>query len=228
MTEKIENSNIIEITKEAVDKIAEIIAERGRGPQALRVVLLGRAPNGGFQSEFMFVDVSDHSETDLIQDAGAFPLYFDQKTAQGLQGAKVDFDEKKFTTGFHIEYSQQVTQYPEAVKKEWDDPVASSVQKVVDEQVNPALSGHGGWVLLLDVKDDTAFIEMGGGCRGCAISHMTLKQGVEGMILENVPEIKKVVDTTDHAGGINPYYADTEDAGQPGVETPPLEKGSQS
>jgi Fe/S biogenesis protein NfuA len=228
MTEKIDNGNVIEITQAAVDKIAEIIAAKGRGSQAVRVVLRGRAPSGGFQSEFMFVDVSDQSGTDLIQDAGPFPLYFDQITAESLRGAKVDFDEKKFTTGFHIEYSQQVTQYPEAVKKEWDDPVAINVQKVVDEQVNPALAGHGGWVLLLDVKDDTAFIEMGGGCRGCAISHMTLKQGVEGMILENVPEIKKVVDTTDHAGGTNPYYAQAEDAGQPGVGAPPSEKGSPS
>ncbi|TES89430.1 MAG: hypothetical protein E3J88_05895, partial [Anaerolineales bacterium] len=102
MTEKIDNGNVIEITQAAVDKIAEIIAAKGRGSQAVRVVLRGRAPSGGFQSEFMFVDVSDHSGTDLIQDAGPFPLYFDQTTAESLKGAKVDFDEKKFTTGFHI------------------------------------------------------------------------------------------------------------------------------
>jgi Fe-S cluster biogenesis protein NfuA len=96
--------------------------------------------------------------------------------------------------------------------KEWDDPVAVEVQKIIDQQLNPAIAGHGGYVELLEVKGETAYIEMGGGCRGCAISQMTLKQGIERAILDNVPAIKKVVDTTDHDGGTNPYYAHAPDS----------------
>ena len=80
------------------------------------------------------------------------------------------------------------------------------MQKVLDEQINPGLAGHGGWAVLLDVQGDTAIIEMGGGCQGCAISQMTLKDGIERAIVANVPEIKQVADSTDHASGANPYY----------------------
>lgn len=205
MTEKIENSAVLEITQVAVDKIVELIANRGKGPQAIRVAVRGM-PNGTYQSDFMFVAVEDRDEVDVVQNAGPFPLYFDETTAASLQGAKVDFDEVKYPSGFGIEYSQNIGSGSGLPKKEWDDPVAIAVQKVVDEQINPGIAGHGGWVALLDVKGDTAHIEMGGGCRGCAISNQTLKQGIERTILDNVPEIKQVLDSTDHAGGANPYY----------------------
>ena len=58
-----------------------------------------------------------------------------------------------------------------------------------------------------DVKDDVAYIELGGGCVGCGMVNVTLKQGIEVMIMQAVPQIKAVVDTTDHASGTNPYYA---------------------
>jgi Fe/S biogenesis protein NfuA len=155
----------------------------------------------------MFVDVGDNSELDVVQDAGPFSLYLDETTAEGLLGGKVDFDEAKYPTGFGIEYPPQASQIAAKPSKEWDDPVATAVQKVIDEQLNPSIAGHGGWVSLLEVKDDTAYVEMGGGCRGCAVSQMTLKDGIERAILDLVPEIKKVVDSTDHDGGTNPYYA---------------------
>jgi Fe/S biogenesis protein NfuA len=207
MTEKTENGQVLEITQSAVDKIAELIATRAKGPQAIRVVLRGRGPHGNLQSDFMFVEVGDNDEADVVQDAGPFPLYFDPNTAEGLEGATVDYDELKYPTGFGIEYPPQAAQVAAKPTKEWDDPVAVEVQKVIDQQLNPAIAGHGGYVVLLDIKDEAAYIEMGGGCRGCAISQMTLKEGIERAILDNVPEIKKVVDTTDHDGGTNPYYA---------------------
>jgi Fe/S biogenesis protein NfuA len=62
-------------------------------------------------------------------------------------------------------------------------------------------------VTLLDVKDDTAYVSMGGGCQGCGMADVTLRQGIETTILESVPEIRRVLDTTDHAAGTNPYFA---------------------
>lgn len=207
MPRHVENGDIIEITQPAVDKIAELIASRERGPQAVRVLLRGRLPGGGFQSEFKFISLDDRDEDDFIQDTGPFPLYFDSATAESLRGARVDFDEMKYAAGFNIHYPDQIADYPEAIHKEWDDPVAQAVQTVIERQINPAVAGHGGWVQLLDVRDETAYIEMGGGCQGCAISHMTLKQGIERMIMDAVPQITRVVDTTDHDEGQNPYYA---------------------
>ncbi|MFQ5896968.1 MAG: NifU family protein [Candidatus Methylomirabilia bacterium] len=80
------------------------------------------------------------------------------------------------------------------------------MQKLFDDSINPAVGMHGGYVELLDVKDNTAFIRMGGGCQGCGMADVTLKQGIERLIFEEVPEITEVLDVTDHGSGNNPYY----------------------
>lgn len=81
-----------------------------------------------------------------------------------------------------------------------------AVQAVLDEEINPSVASHGGKIRLLDVVDHTAFIRLEGGCHGCGMADVTLKQGVEVAILEKVPTIQAVLDTTDHAEGKNPYY----------------------
>jgi Fe/S biogenesis protein NfuA len=80
------------------------------------------------------------------------------------------------------------------------------VQELIETSINPAVAGHGGYVELLDVKDSTAYIAMGGGCQGCGAADITLKAGIERLIREEIPEITEVLDTTDHAAGSNPYY----------------------
>ncbi len=83
---------------------------------------------------------------------------------------------------------------------------STNVQRVLDEQINPAVRDHGGFIRLVEVKDDTACIRLEGGCQGCAMADVTLRQGVEVLIKEQVPEIVAIVDLTDHAGGTNPYF----------------------
>ena len=72
--------------------------------------------------------------------------------------------------------------------------------------VNPGVASHGGFVNLLEVKDNVAYIQLGGGCQGCAQVDATLKQAIEVAIQRQVPEIVAVRDTTDHAAGTNPYF----------------------
>lgn len=81
------------------------------------------------------------------------------------------------------------------------------VQHILDTAVNPAVAGHGGYIELIDVKDKTVYLRMGGGCQGCGAANITLKAGVEAMLKEEIPEIEQVLDTTDHASGMNPYYS---------------------
>ena len=87
-----------------------------------------------------------------------------------------------------------------------DDPETAAVFQAIDERINPAVAGHGGHIALIDVRDHTAYIRLEGGCQGCGLADVTLKQGVETTIREAVPSIVAVLDTTDHAGGENPYY----------------------
>jgi len=197
-----ENTEILQMTDAAVDKIAELIASRKVGPMAVRVTL-NQAANGTVQSEFHFVKPEERSQDDLVQDMGPFMLYTDAEAAEIITGAVVDFNENLYAGGFNIQYPNYG---PKIEAKKWDDPLAQQVQDAITLKINPALASHGGWVILLDVKDDTAFIEMGGGCHGCAYSQMTLKSGIERIIKEEVPAIATVLDRTDHAEGKNPYY----------------------
>ena len=87
------------------------------------------------------------------------------------------------------------------------EEVRRRVQQVLDDQINPGVAGHGGFVELIDVQDDNIYIRMGGGCQGCGAADVTLKMGVERLIREQVPQVHEILDTTDHAGGSNPYYA---------------------
>ena len=84
--------------------------------------------------------------------------------------------------------------------------IKSKVQELIDTSINPAVAGHGGYVELLDVKDNVVYLQMGGGCQGCGAADITLKAGIERLIKEEMPEIVEVLDTTDHAAGANPYY----------------------
>jgi Fe-S cluster biogenesis protein NfuA len=86
------------------------------------------------------------------------------------------------------------------------EQVRTSVQKVLDEMINPAVASHGGFVNLVDVANNSVILEFSGGCHGCGMANVTLKYGVERAIREQVPGIGEILDTTDHASGHNPYY----------------------
>ena len=97
-------------------------------------------------------------------------------------------------------------EYARLQKAELNTPVALEVRKILDEQINPGVASHGGHIALIDVKDDTVFIRLEGGCQGCGMADVTLKHGIETAIRQAVPAITQVLDVTDHAGGDNPYY----------------------
>ncbi len=80
------------------------------------------------------------------------------------------------------------------------------VQHVLDTQINPSVAAHQGEIALSDVRDGVAFVLFTGGCQGCAMANVTLRQGVEVLIKQNVPEIIAVHDVTDHSLGTRPHF----------------------
>jgi Fe-S cluster biogenesis protein NfuA len=80
------------------------------------------------------------------------------------------------------------------------------ITELFEQHINPALASHGGFVRLVKVEDRDVHLEMGGGCQGCASSQATLRYGIENAIREVAPQVRHVVDATDHASGENPYY----------------------
>lgn len=80
------------------------------------------------------------------------------------------------------------------------------VEKLLDEQIRPALAAHGGNVELIDVDNDKVFVKLTGGCQGCSSSQATLKDGIARLLKQHFPDIVDVVDMTDHDSGDNPYF----------------------
>ncbi len=96
-----------------------------------------------------------------------------------------------------------------------DDALRKAVQKVLDAEANPAIARHGGHVAVRAVRGGVVEIEMSGGCQGCAASAATLRDGVERILRRTLPEIREIVDVTDHAAGTNPYFGSAGQAASP-------------
>lgn len=86
------------------------------------------------------------------------------------------------------------------------DRMAAIIEDILARQINPSLASHGGWVKLVEIRDRDVVLEMGGGCQGCSASQQTLKYGVERAIRDACPQVREILDATDHASGQNPYY----------------------
>jgi len=80
------------------------------------------------------------------------------------------------------------------------------VQKLLDEEINPAVAAHGGFFSLIAVENNNVYVQLGGGCQGCGMANVTLREGVEQRMKQVLPEMHELIDTTDHHSGSNPYY----------------------
>jgi Fe/S biogenesis protein NfuA len=178
--------------------VAKIEAARKSGPGAdacLRIAIAGRSA-GRFKYDLQLVAPDEAPGPDIVVEASGMRVYIDEASAERLRGATVDLDESAAGGAITIVNPNDG----------WADPLSIRVQDVLDRQVNPGVASHGGYVDLIEVRDGTAYIQLGGGCQGCAQVDVTLGQGIRVAILAAVPEVHAVVDTTDHAAGTNPYY----------------------
>ncbi|UCF67803.1 MAG: iron-sulfur cluster assembly accessory protein [Acidobacteriota bacterium] len=195
---------MLKITDLAREKVLEFMAQEEEPDLALRIAITGRGP-AGFEYEFGLVRADEKAEDDVVIDAVGLTVFVEAKSAKKLENASFEFVDTAEESGFRISNPNPL----------WDDPVAERVQQVIDTKINPAVAMHGGHVTLLDVDGDRVYVRLGGGCQGCGMANVTLKQGIEVMIREEVPEIREIVDSTDHAGGTNPYYQPATGGGAP-------------
>jgi Fe/S biogenesis protein NfuA len=197
-----ETMKMITITDLAKEKVLDAMIAEKREGNGLRVSVSG----GGtprIQYGLAFEPLELRAPNDILLDAGPFKVLIDNQSALYLKGAIVDYVEDLQGGGFKITNPDA----PAAPVPSFDHPLAKQVQKLIEEKINPGVAGHGGYVTLVDVKDESVYVKMGGGCHGCASSTATLKQGIETMIKAEIPQIKQVIDVTDHAvGATNPYY----------------------
>jgi len=199
----------ISITAEARDRVLDV---RSREPEpddlALWVEIVGVA-GGQYQYDMSFLRRDEIDETDAVTEADGLTIVVPRLDAPALDRATIALDTR---LGGGLVIDNPMTPAPTspalgmAPLPELHGEVADRVQQVLDLQINPAIAAHGGSAQLVAVQEDSAYLRLGGGCVGCGMVAVTLKQGIESAIRAGVPEIARVVDVTDHAAGTNPYY----------------------
>jgi Fe/S biogenesis protein NfuA len=157
-----------------------------------------------FSYELAFVPISDLEEGWRIERHGGLAVLIPQADVDKLDGATLELTESGLAMNNpNVPASPMIG----GVQTELVGPLAEQVHQFLTEQINPAIAGHGGGAELIGVEGTTAYLRLYGGCQGCGMAQVTLRQGIERALLENIPELTAVVDVTDHASGENPYYA---------------------
>jgi Fe/S biogenesis protein NfuA len=195
---------IITLTPEAREKLLELRAEE---PEADRLGLrleIVSDPGTEFRYDLSFDVVTKAALTDEVRNHDGFRVIIPGSDVDSLQGATLDYAD---ATGLVLRNpNQPVVPRPEGLV--FDDELSAAIEALISGEVNPALAAHGGFVTFVGHDTEgTAYLTMGGGCHGCSMSRMTMLDGVQTMIVEQVSGIQRVKDITDHSTGENPYYS---------------------
>ena len=187
----------VKFTSDASAKLISVIDGHPNEVAGLRLQLTGRV-QGEFQHVLSMVEEGAQIEEDIfIQTPQGINVFVERRNERYLDGIEIHYvDTESEQSGLEFRNPNPL----------WFDEREEAVQRIFDEQVNPAIAAHGGIVNLLAIEGSTAFVEFGGGCQGCGMVAVTLKQGVEGAVFEQVPGLDRIVDSTDHDSGENPYY----------------------
>ncbi len=192
-------NQMITFSDTAKEKVLSFMkGNTARKGQVLRIAVSGQSATS-YNYQFFLDDEKNKNADDTVLEVGGFTTHVDAESAKKLTGAHVDWLETSAGAGFRVEN-------PNKPKNNLSDPKAQKILKLLEDEINPSISSHGGHVELIDVQGNRAFVCLSGGCQGCGMARVTLKHGIEARIKEEVPEIEEVVDSTDHAGGTNPYY----------------------
>lgn len=191
---------MLTITDNAQNKFREVLAAENRQGQGIRMTAKRGMSPFSVDYGLSFVEPGQDHPADKVFDFDGFKVYIDPQSFPLVEDATVDYVHGLSESGFKIT-NPRMSAPPVPT-----GPLAEKIQHIIETRINPAIRAHGGVVSLVDVKDKIAYLRFGGGCHGCGMVDVTLKQGVQVMIKEAVPEIEAVMDITDHASGKNPYY----------------------
>jgi len=191
---------MLTVTPAARDYFSELLGQQPDGTNLrLRVTEPG-TPSADV--ELTYCGPGEQSEGDEAIDCQVFTLFVEQSSAETLDGAMIDFESDRMGGELCIRAPGLKGRAPAD-----DAPLAERVAWVLETRINPMVASHGGSVGLVDVTGDKdVVLQFGGGCHGCGMVDVTLKQGIEKTLRQEVPEVRKVLDATDHASGENPYY----------------------
>jgi Fe/S biogenesis protein NfuA len=201
-------NTIVEITEEALSQLLILRDEEPEGDRlGLRLEVIA-VPGEEFKYDLSFEIITQAAFTDEVRTIGdgdkKIKVIIPLQSFEHVNGATLDYSERQ---GLIIRNPNK----PPLVAIEGlvnDDELSASIEAIIGTDINPSLAAHGGFVTYVGHDDDgVAYLTMGGGCHGCSMSKMTMLEGVQTTLIEQVPGVTKVRDVTDHSTGANPFYS---------------------
>jgi Fe/S biogenesis protein NfuA len=192
---------MVEITESAQKYLVELLSRQEDDDVGIRIFV---ADPGTPTAEtcIAYCRPGEEQADDIKTEYEGFVGWIDDRSVPFLEDALVDYAEDRM--GGQLTIKAPNSKVPSVSE---DSPIEDKINYVLQTQVNPGLAAHGGMVNLVEVVDqEVAVLQFGGGCQGCGMVDMTLKDGVEKTLLEQLPQLKSVRDVTDHTVTENAFY----------------------
>jgi Fe/S biogenesis protein NfuA len=192
---------MINITESAQEYLSELLRKQDCEGIAVRVFILD-AGTPKAETCISFCRPGENQESDELRTYSEFNAYIEQRSIPYLKDAVVDY--AKDAMGGQLTIKAPNSRLPQIQD---DSPIEDRVNYVLYNEINPSLAAHGGVVSLEEIFEGTvAVLKFGGGCQGCGMVDLTLKEGVEKTLLEQIPQLTEVRDITDHTKRDNAYF----------------------
>ena len=194
-------SEIINITKSAEEYLAKLIQDKNETDLSIRIFI---SDPGTPKAEtcLAYCKPDEAMPDDMIINLELINVNLEKRSLPFLKDAEVNFDNDTF--GGQLTIKAPNARVPNISS---DSPVEDRINYVIYNEINPMLESHGGEVSLIEFNDHgEAVLQFGGGCQGCGMVDVTLKDGIEKTLVEQIPEVTGVKDTTDHSIDDNAYY----------------------
>jgi Fe/S biogenesis protein NfuA len=212
MVRTAEHVAVVTLTPEARQVVSDALAQEP-DPDRLALWLEVRGvQHAQFVYDLYFQASADAGDDDSVLKDGEITVVVPKASVDRLRGARLEWNSEGdgglVLVNPNTPEPEELGVPAEVMAAGLDGPIGSRVGVVLEQVVNPSIASHGGRadLVAMDEHDGVAYLRLSGGCQGCAMSRMTLTQGIEAALREEVPEVTRVVDVTDHSGGENPYY----------------------
>ncbi|MDP6320552.1 MAG: NifU family protein [SAR324 cluster bacterium] len=178
------------------DSAREQINNELQSAEELKGVQVLVEPTSPLKANYRIELVKSPLESSIQFEVDGVKVFSEHKNASFLEGTIIEINEE----------GELEARNPQLSISKLSGSLEDQIQLTLDEQVNPMLAAHGGNVILEGIKDSAAYLRFGGGCQGCSMIDTTVKQGVEVMLKETIPELVGVFDITDHSEGESPFF----------------------
>jgi len=211
----VDTSQVLTLTDDARGVVLDALANEANAEALALWVEVTGVRGAGYAYDLYFSDRSDAPEGASVFVDGDVTIVIPEASVARLQGSRLEFSD--MDGGGLVLVNPNAPTPAEAnpgVPAEilalgLGGPLATRAAAVLEGSINPSIAAHGGRADLVAMDEDQklAYVRLSGGCQGCAMSRMTLSQGIETTLREEIPELVGVLDVTDHASGENPFYA---------------------